>query len=57
MRLKYRGIPYEASILDATAEGTVGLPRPASAPEERSPKASLRQPGPELMYRGVRYTR
>jgi len=57
MELKYRGIAYKASF---TGESEVdskqmGVQRRKTA--EQSVKDALRQPGEELTYRGVRYTR
>lgn len=57
MQLKYRGIAYQASFVEDRADNStqLGLSRRKSAKKEKSTKVSLRQPGEELIYRGVRY--
>lgn len=59
MQLKYRGIAYQASFVEDHAEDAsqVGLSRRRASQENKTAKSSLRKPGQELVYRGVRYTR
>lgn len=60
MKLKYRGIAYLASFLEHQDADTaqVGLSRRKAAQSDQSSgKPSLRKPGEELIYRGVRYTK
>ncbi|RZM75600.1 DUF4278 domain-containing protein [Leptolyngbya iicbica] len=52
MKLIYRGVPYEPSVMADTAQ-----PRPSrSAHQPADSPIRLRHPGAELTYRGVRYT-
>jgi hypothetical protein len=59
MQLKYRGIAYQASVVEDQAEDSaqVGLSRHKTAQTQISAKDNLRKPGAELIYRGVRYTK
>jgi hypothetical protein len=59
MELKYRGATYKPSgegepMADAESMGVARRPRTDGS---QSVKTSLRKPGEELIYRGVRYTR
>ncbi|WP_204138340.1 DUF4278 domain-containing protein [Halomicronema sp. CCY15110] len=52
MKLIYRGIPYETSASVETAR-----PHPFRQTNKSADSpVNLRHPGPELTYRGVRYT-
>ncbi|NER81689.1 MAG: DUF4278 domain-containing protein [Leptolyngbya sp. SIO1D8] len=58
MELKYRGVSYQTDISgdQAAPNEQIGTSRGGSN-QTKSRKSPLRQPGEELIYRGVRYTR